>query len=235
MQPRLLWCLGMYASASTWAFNVARQLHEHAGTAPQRSTFFSGRGDLSALSTPGVHWIVKSHEISDEPTVLGLAARATHILVTMRDPRDAVTSLMLYHGYGFAQSLPLVAAATRLCAGFARDRRARLWHYESGFFKNPETPAHLAEWLDYRLAPSAAAAIFAANQRAEVEKHIAKLDRLPDVLTDRASGDRLDPRTHWHTHHAGRSGEIGRWRAGLSHEQAAEVEHALRDCYAFTR
>jgi hypothetical protein len=47
------------------------------------------------------------------------------------------------------------------------------------------------------------------------------------------SGDRLDPRTHWHTHHAGRSGEIGRWRHMLSAAQAAEVEAALGDCYDF--
>ncbi len=224
----------MYASASTWAFNVARQIHEQAGMAPLRTTFFSGKGDVAALAVPG-NWIVKSHEITDEATVLGLAARATRILVTMRDPRDAVTSLMLYHGYSFAQALPLAIAATRLCAGFARDKRARLWHYESGFFKNPEMPAWLAAWLGVTLAPPAAAAIFAANQREAVEKHIAGLDRLPDVLTDRVSGDRLDPRTHWHSHHAGRSGEMGRWRAGLAPEQAAEVEHALRDCYAFGR
>ena len=49
------------------------------------------------------------------------------------------------------------------------------------------------------------------------------MDRLPGILQDRISGDLLDPQTHWHTHHAGRSGEIGRWRRELTQAQADAV------------
>jgi hypothetical protein len=43
--------------------------------------------------------------------------------------------------------------------------------------------------------------------------------------------------THWHTHHAGRTGEIGRWRQMLTEEQVLEVERLLGDwmdrfCYS---
>ena len=223
----------MYASASTWAFNVLRQIHEQSGSAPLNTRFFSGPGDFTGFDAPGVTQIVKSHEITDEATVLRLAARSDKILVTMRDPRDAVTSLMLYHGHDFDRALPLVRAASRLCMGFSRDRRAALWQFESGFAADPGTPARIAAWADYKLPTAAAQRIFEANSRQEVEKHIAQLPKLPGVLQDRLSGDRLDPRTHWHTHHAGRSGEIGRWRHQLSAAQAGEVEAQLRDCYSF--
>ena len=233
MTSRIIWCLGMYASASTWAFNVLRQIHEQCGGGPLETRFFSGAGDFSRFETPGMTQIVKSHEITDEATVLRLAGRADKILVTMRDPRDAVTSLMLYHGYEFERALPLVLAASRLCMGFGRDKRALLWHYEFGFATNPGTPARLAGWADYQLPAAAAQRIFEANSRQEVEKFVAQLPKLRGVLQDRVSGDRLDPRTHWHSHHAGRSGEIGRWRHRLSAAQAATVEEQLRDCYGF--
>ncbi len=231
MQPRVFWCLGMYASASTWLFNVARQIQEAAG--PARTHFFSGTGDFAGFDQPGVAHIVKSHEIKDEGTILQLSHRAERILVTMRDPRDAVTSLMLYHGYEFDRALPLVAQAARLCMGFARDKRAVLWHYESGFSATPDSVGQIAVHLGIPLDPAAQQRIFAANRREEVEKYIAKLDRMPGTLQDRVSGDRLDPKTHWHTHHAGRTGEIGRWRHMLTPAQAAAVVQTLRDVYDF--
>jgi hypothetical protein len=223
----------MYASASTWLFNVARQLHNAAGAGPVATQFVSGRADFSGFDDPSVTRIVKSHEISDEPTLLDLARRTTRILVTMRDPRDAATSLMRYHGYDFAAAKPLIEQAARLCMGFARDRRAMLLHFESGFAQSSASVARVAAHLGYPPDPDAEARIFAAHQRQEIEKHIAGLDRMPGALMDPISGDRLDPHTHWHTHHAGRDGEIGRWRRVLSPAQAASLSDALADCYDF--
>ncbi len=233
MKPRIIWCLGMYASASTWLFNVTRQIHEDSRPGPVKTHFFSDKGNFAGFDDPAVTQIIKSHEIKDEPTTIALSRRAERILVTMRDPRDALTSLILYHSYEFERALPLVQEAARLCMGFARDKRALLLHYETGFSNDPATLGRVAAHLGYPLDAAAQQRIFDANKREEVEKYIATMDKLPGTLQDRVSGDRLDPRTHWHTHHAGRSGEIGRWRHMLSAAQAAEVEAALGDCYDF--
>ncbi len=233
MKSRVIWCLGMYASASTWLFNVTRQLHENAGAGPVKTDFFSGKGNFAGFDQAGQTVIVKSHEIKDDATVLEMSRRADRILVTMRDPRDAVTSLMLYHAYDFDRALPLVEQAARLCMGFARDKRALLLHYESGFSGQAATLPRVAAHLKYPLTDVAAQRIFDANRREEVEKYIAKMPRMQGVLQDRVSGDRLDPRTHWHTHHAGRDGEMGRWRHMLSDVQAVAVVAKLRDCYEF--
>ncbi len=117
--------------------------------------------------------------------------------------------------------------------GFARDKRALLLHYESGFSGQAATLPRVAAHLKYPLTEVAAQRIFDANRREEVEKYIAKMPRMQGVLQDRVSGDRLDPRTHWHTHHAGRDGEMGRWRHMLSDVQAVAVVAKLRDCYEF--
>jgi hypothetical protein len=196
-----------------------------------RTCFWSGAADVVGLEAAGRSVVVKSHEITDAATVDWLAAKAGKILITLRDPRDAVTSLMMYHGYAFERALDHVDEAARLCVRFAADRRALVLAYEGRFFEKPETLAALDGVLGLNTAAAARQVIFDRLRRGEVEKHIANMPRMAGVLQDRVSGDMLDPRTHWHTHHAGRSGEIGRWRHGLTAGQVARVEERLAGCF----
>ena len=232
-RSRTIWCIGLYASASTWTFNALRLLHAKA--APPlvlRSYFASGQLDLTAFAEPLTH-LVKSHEITHPGTLAELARRADKIIVTVRDPRDAIASLLLYHKLDFSAALDLVDQTMRLCARFAADPRAKLYYYETRFFEQPETVPALAAHLGLNTPATACGEIFASLGREAVEQHIARLPTLPGILQDIKSGDRLDPQTHWHTHHAGRTGEIGRWRHQLSPIQARAVEDRLRDCFRF--
>jgi hypothetical protein len=227
---KVVWCLGLYASASTWLFNVVRQMSAAKG--PVFTYFTAGDIAAAAFERNGTH-IVKSHEIGDAEAAAWLDRRAERIFVTVRDPRDSVSSLILYHGFEFARALEHVDQAARLCASFAGDPRSLLLPYESGFCQNPEGLQKIASHLGLALGEAARNAIFAGLQRQAVESHIAKLPSLPGVLQDRVSGDMLDPQTHWHTHHAGRTGEIGRWRQVLSAAQAEAIEAKLQGCFTF--
>jgi hypothetical protein len=223
MSGQLVWCLGMYGSASTWLFNAAQHICERARTGPVQVDFVSSQRSFEGLPRAGVTTLVKSHEISDDATIISLAARSTIILMTMRDPRDAVASLMAYHGHSFDKALALVTQTAALCLGYVKDRRAQLFHYETRFFDEPQTIENLAAVLACRLPDGAAQEIFNGLQRGAVEKYISGLPMRPGVLQDRISGDLLDPQTQWHSHHAGRSGEIGRWRHMLSAPQVAAI------------
>jgi hypothetical protein len=227
MMPGTIWCLGMYGSASTWLFNVVRLLHTCLGTAEPRVHFFGDAGDFGGFDRPEIVDLVKSHEIADEATILELAKRARKIFITVRDPRDAVTSLLLARSHSFARALHYVEQSAKLCAAMRADRRALLLRYETGFFAAPPTVALIAAHLDMAVAAADAEAIFAANSRAAVEKHIASMAGRPGVLRDEVSGDLLDPQTQWHTHHAGRRGETGRWREVLTPEQIREIESRI--------
>jgi len=230
---RIIWCIGLYASASTWAFNAVRLLHAKAAPPlPLRTYFAAGQMDLAPLAAPLTH-LVKSHEITDAGTLSALGRRADKILITVRDPRDCVASLLLYHKLEFAAALDLVDQTMRLCVRLAADPRAKLHYYETRFFERAETLPELAAHLGLNTPPAACEEIFSSLSREAVEQHIARLPELPGILQDIKSGDRLDPQTHWHTHHAGRSGEIGRWRHQLTPTQARAVEDRLRACFRF--
>jgi hypothetical protein len=224
----IIWCLGLYASASTWVFNAVRDM-----AGPSAKTHFSSGALNVAAFTPNLTHIVKTHEVDDPATAQALANRADKIIVTIRDPRDAVASLMQYHGHDFDRALKHVNNAFRLCGSMAADKRSLFLAYENKFFENPATIPALAAHCGFSLPPGQATKTFNALRREEVEKHITTMPQLPGILMDRKSGDMLDPKTHWHTHHKGRTGEIGRWKHFLSPEQAQACQSKLADCCKF--
>jgi hypothetical protein len=233
MSSAIIWCVGVYASASTWTFNLVREMalatRPPGGVTPH---FCAGAYDIRRLDTPGLH-IVKTHEVHDPATAAALGARATRLLITVRDPRDAVASMVAYQKHSFADALAHVQAALTLCVRLAPDPRALIYYYESGVHEQPATAASIAAHLGLSLPAAARDRIFDGLTRGRVEAYIATLPGRPGILQERASGDLLDPATHWHSHHAGRTGESGRWRQVLKPDQATQITRQLAGLYKF--
>jgi tetratricopeptide (TPR) repeat protein len=241
---RVYWCLGMHASASTWTYNVVRQIATSLyPTLPVQEHFVLTFEDVARLGQLGCTHVVKTHNIADEDAVGVLSKQANAIIITIRDPRDAVTSFMQYHPYRhgqdlakpsetqkvFDRSLSLVEGSARLCARFAGDHRSLLLLYETGFPDDVMTLDRIAAGLRGSLAATDRNRIFASGRRAAVEDLIAELPHRRTTLIDKSSGDLMDSVSHWHTFHAGRTGEIGRWRHTLTETQVLEVEQRLGD------
>lgn len=224
---RVIWCLGMYASASTWLFNVVRRVLEAAQKEQIQTVFVSGKETHLSLGGPGMVSLIKSHEISSETRILDAARASDKILITVRDPRDAVVSLMQAHKYDFDRALDHIEKSARLCVGFAKDRRTKLFQYETEFFEDASTVAAIARHLGYELPSHIVQSIYRGLTRVEVEKHINQMPKMPGILRDAKSGDLLDAKTQWHSHHAGRTGDVGKWQKTLAAQQAKEVERRL--------
>jgi len=226
------WCAGMFASGSTWAFNVMRGiaacLHPDR---PVKGRFVNVAADLDGLDDPAFVHVVKSHDIAPE-VAAELSRRVGRIVVTIRDPRDAVTSLMLYQRYPFDLALATIAKSGNFVAGLASDPRALLLRYEAGFIDDAATLDRIAAWFGGTLPAAERDRLFAQHRRTAIEGLIAALDSLPQAQRDARSGDIFDPETQWHRHHAGRSGEVGRWRRMLMPGQADAVEREMREWMA---
>ena len=225
----VFWGLGMYASGSTWVFNVLLLVAQAlAPDRPRVSKFVSSAADLGNLEAGERLVFVKTHD-TDKAAAAALEKVARLIVVSIRDPLDVVASAVQYQRMPFAKALAITEASALQCARFAADKRALLLRYESGFVDDPTTLDRIAARMGGVLAPAERARIFAATRRDEVERYIATIPKKPGVLIHRPTGDLLDPATHWHTHHAGRTGEVGRWRRTLSPEQALQVQTRMRD------
>jgi len=224
----MYWCLGMYASASTWTYNLVKQIA--ATLLPDRPVL--SRFVADELPTPQeaeAHTVVvKTHaSIAYEE----LARRATAIIITIRDPRDAIASLLTHNKVPFEMALNVTEATAGMCGHFMSDPRAVALKFEDRFFDDPATVARIAARFPGMLSDADAARIFAALRRGAVDSFIANLDALASAKTefDDVTGhwDTYDPLTGWHKHHARRTAEIGRWRRELTPEQAVAIEQRL--------
>lgn len=102
---------------------------------------------------------------------------------------------MKAHGHEFDEALHLVDQSASLCKSFAKDRRAKLFQYETGFFEDASTVGIIAEHLGYELDEAAIHAIHKSLTRSEVEKHIQKMPEMPGILKNSKTGDLLDNST----------------------------------------
>lgn len=223
--PRLVWCLGMYASGSTWLYNAAREVAAALHPAQRVAGHYAeAMKPLKAL--PPALNVVKTHDPGAAAAGF-LAARADRIFVSLRDPRDAVTSMMQHMGQSFPQALQRVEASAQRAARFAGDARAKLFIYEFGFTETEAAFDNLASALGGALSPAQRASLFAATRRGKIEEKISRLAELPTAWRNPVTDDLLDRDTQWHRHHAGRSGETGRWRRLLAPQKAAQIERRM--------
>jgi hypothetical protein len=173
--------------------------------------------------------VVKSHAttVAEE-----LARRARAIIITIRDPRDSLASMMAHNNVPLEIALNVISASARLCARYASHERAMLLRFDDRFFDDPATIRKLASLFDGALSDADARRIFSEMRREEVERFIAAMDERPTVTTYFneiiGADDTLDEITGWHKHHAGRRGEDGRWRRELAASEVAAIELRLR-------
>ena len=221
----VFWCAGVYASGSTWAYNIMRAVA--AVGFPDRirtSRFAEHQGDLVGIEDTAALHVVKSHDLPADAAML-LLAQTPRVIITVRDPRDAVTSLMQFQRYGFERAGQTIAKSARFALRLLEKQpEALVLRFEDQFTDNANTVLRIAEFLGVPLTPGAAAAIFAAHRREAVERFIAKMPDDAAAKHDPRSGDWYDPATQWHKHHAGRDGEIGRWQRLLLPGQPAAIE-----------
>jgi hypothetical protein len=140
---------------------------------------------------------------------------------------------MQYHALDFDAALQCIASDAVFCAQFAAHPLARVLRYEAGFADTTATIDQIAGSLGGSLTASDRDRIFAETRRPAIEAFIRDLDKLPRALRP-APNDLVDPVTKWHNRHADRTGEVGRWRRGLTLDQAAEIERRLGGWMAAT-
>jgi hypothetical protein len=214
--PGLIWCLGMRASASTWLYNAVREVVAALAPAEPIESGFAWGGVVPGFARRTRGWaIVKSHE-TDAAAIAELSARAAAVFVSLRDPRDAIASLMTYEGTPFPDAVRLSAAAMATCAALCGHPQTLVLRYEDGFAEQPMTLAWIAAQLGWTLPRAARDRIFSGLTRAAVEQRI------------KAMAGEVDHTTHWHKSHAGRTGEVGRWQRVLADHEAALIEAVAR-------
>jgi hypothetical protein len=223
MTPRATLTLGVYGSASTWVFNVAREMLNAAYGSAQVAAYYAD-SMANLLTAPGVigrYVVVKMH--NGDASLAGFIHLAQPLLLlSLRDPRDAVVSMMARFAMPFAQAASGVGHSARVVLACA-EMGFPVLRYEDRFFDRPETLDTLAGALDVTLSPEVKAEIFARYQTAAVRALAATVETLPAArLEGDPAVDVYDRVTQIHRNHIG-DGASGKWRTRLTPEEQRQL------------
>jgi len=220
--PRVVLCVGLKSSGSTWLYNVAISVLKEAFKGAKIGAFYA---DNFRMFPPG-SWqsrmlVLKSHEPSEAVLFLNRFTRG-EMLVSVREPRDSVASLMQRFGHSFESALrDVTVESERLVALKRSSRKTLTLRYEDGFTDDEKTVARVARHLGVTIGAAAARRIFRAHGKEAVKQTIKKLHgrkRDPDAF---------DLTTQWHPGHVG-DGRIGKYKTVLTAAQQKQIQAATK-------
>jgi hypothetical protein len=215
--PSRVLTMGLHGSASTWVFNVARELlATRFGDAAVHPCHASGRHDLhDELARGDRHIVAKTH---GWPGLAGFAQEiGAHLIVSVRDPRDAVLSQMQRFGDSFDRSVRAIgrdclAAVECANAGFP------VLRYEDRYFEAPATVGVIADYLGLAVEQADSGQIFERYTTDAVRTFAASVAALPPERIAGSGGFRYDLLTQITNSHIG-DGRQGKWRDQLDAAQ----------------
>jgi len=215
--------IGLHASASTWVFNIVRELLIAAHGADQLVAAYADETD-KIPPADGRHRLIKSHHGSPGMDAW-LATAPVRMILSIRDPRDAAISM--------AQRFdaPLAHTAHWLLTDTERMRRlatgtAPVLRYEDRFFDRPETVATLAAHLGLDVPADIQAAIFARYTAAAVRAFTRTIADLPPERIAMVGDSPMEITTQLHRRHLGDTTSL-KWHS-LPADQQRELTRLYR-------
>jgi len=214
--------VGLKSSGSTWLYNVAISVLKEAFKGTKIGAFYA---DNFRMFPPGA-WqsrilVLKTHEPSEAILFLNRFTRG-EMLISVREPRDSVASLMLRFNHSFESALrDVTVEGERLVALARSSRKALTLRYEDGFPDDIKTVARVARWLGVSISPAVAKRIFRAHTKEAVKQTIKKLHGR------RRNPDAFDLATQWHPGHVG-DGRVGKYKTVLTPAQQKRIERATK-------
>ena len=224
--PRFFFCCGLHGSGSTWMFNLAREICRTQGV-----DFVSCHREFYAklpLDDLGSRLlVVKSHNPMDDLRPF-IANSSEPAVITIRDPRDAVVSVMQRFpnspANNFDEALKTVAHSARGLVALSRLREIPIFRYESGFVGSVETFDRIAAMLGASVSEDRRSAILAGLTPEAVKQTIGSLEAAGVIRGE----DVWDRETLWHANHVG-DGKVGKFESNLSPAQQNEIIEQTRE------
>lgn len=215
---------GMYSSGTTWTFNILRKAALLQGSLVYGCYCENlNRSMLKKLQRYDA-LILKGHrlgKISAEMVSNGSAK----LVVPIRDPRDAICSLMKRFGHSFSGALNAVSES----ADNILETQVKLPHlelrYEDGFTADVISVSKICTYLELSLCASQVALLHAELQPDQVKKLIAKMEET-NIVNPYIPWRKFDRQTSWHINHVGDL-KIGNYKHMLTRKQRDIADQRL--------
>ncbi|MEA1675115.1 sulfotransferase domain-containing protein [Nitrospirillum sp. BR 11163] len=158
--------------------------------------------------------VLKTHH-PDTMMQLRIAHEDIPTIITLRDPRDCVASLMRRFDQPFNEAFAYVLRSVRRVQScVAQGRRTLVFRYEDGFHDQPESVGRIADFIGMTAQDAALRAIHEGLLTHTVKRTLAQLEdtgRFVENAGTEVNPNLYDPVTHWHRTHIG-DGAVGKYR-----------------------
>ncbi|WP_158903534.1 hypothetical protein [Burkholderia sp. L27(2015)] len=227
--PKVVLCLGLPGSASTWVYNIVRYLLGQTQRSVVAFYLDDNFAELQAVLEASEHQVdyvvLKSHK-ADSTLFEFLSTHASGCVLSVRDPRDCMVSLMERFDVSFEDAL---LALQRSCASLTMYQAlgVPLLRYEDHFYRSTETILALKDYLGVTV-PVDLGMVQHLHSQAVVERLIGRFQYLPPGRIRKSGNDEYDLISHWHRKHFG-DGLSGKWHTRLTAQQTAQACLTLAD------
>ncbi len=223
--PRIILCVGLKSSGSTWLYNVVIQLLKE----KYRRGVTAFYADNFSMFPPGTErarvLVIKAHEPSEGLVYLARMTRG-QLFLTLREPRDAIASLMQRFKHKFEGALGETTRQSQRIADLDRDEEMTAYRYEDGFFDRIETIGEIASALGVKVNKAGRERIYRSLTRESVRQTIGKFGKT-GKFGKKPDANSFDLETQWHPGHVG-DGKIGKFSGILTAAQQKKVLAATR-------
>jgi len=225
-KPWIFVCCGLHGSGSTWMFNLVREIYRTEGVefvSCHRES--KAKWPLEGLGSRRL--VVKSHNpMADLQSFI--ANSSEPVVITVRDPRDAVVSMMQRFpdssAADFNEALKAVALSAQSLVALSRLRDIPVFRYEDGFIGSVETFDRIAALLGTRPPKDHRTEILAGLTQEAVKRKISDLEAAGAIRGEEV----WDRESQWHANHVG-DGKVGKFNSVLSPAQQREIVRQTRD------
>ena len=210
----IILCSGMMRSASTWSYNIARQVLL-CGLSGQRATVGVGYEEGERLekaifdaSAPNVYGIFKTHSMTNRVIQL-INIGAVRNIFTIRDPRDAVLSRNRFVDETIETSIARIKSSILPAKHFAKS--ATLFLRYDDIVNSPAAVIDaIAKHIDVELPVDVIDQLVDKNSRDNVELKVANME-CDSFSIDVPTGHKVDMLTGYHENHI-TDGRTGGWK-----------------------
>ena len=228
---KTVFCAGIYGSASTWVYNVCRMLisadsqQDAVAALYADAPFSDAHPDLwSGPPITAEYWdaaVIKMHEGS--PEVLdAIHQNAAMTVITVRDPRDAIVSVMQRFQWDFDYAFERVCQSVFFIDRILQERSSLVLRYEDSFMCDPDTIRKIASHLSISIDNIDAMRIFYELCPKSIDKITLGYRHDDESIAVDPAGRLYDKTTHWHQQHLG-DGRTGKWREYLHRRERKKI------------
>ena len=221
--PKVILSLGLPRSGSTWVYNVVQNILKLSNR-PYSALFADTLDALPEDKGQDHIFLVKSH--TAEAPLRELAMKnELPIVISLRDPRDALASAITFTNAKFDVLLDLICSSVEAISRCLDYSGSMVLRYEDNFTADIGTIERLAAALgvsnDQVLFERIQGDLRADVVRSEIERLVAA-----GHFGENPNSSKFDPVSQWHPGHIA-DGRIGKYRDMLTSDQIAAVHARL--------